>query len=109
MTDRKTASTINDTELDQLYADLADTREQLRLTDAMRQQNLDAAAAAIQRAEHAEAAIARAREVEEHWRHAFMARGNAGGAHALALVRAALAEPAPAPAGTEETQHQEQP
>jgi hypothetical protein len=118
MTDRKTASTINDAELDALYAELAalravargycpacgrgdaapsvtdweqqkqradqaeerlrnianghpradaiqaeigemiaqthELREQLRLVDAMRQQNLDAAAAAVQRAETAE-------------------------------------------------------
>src|SRR5688500_11960606 len=38
-------------------AEAADAREQLRLVDGMRQQNLDSAAAAIQRAEHAEAAL----------------------------------------------------
>lgn len=100
MTDRKTASTINDAELDELYDDLDELRavargycpacgrgdaaptvehweeqrdrasqaeQQLRLTDAMRQQNLDAAAAAVQRAERAEAALARIQALaDEH-------------------------------------------
>ncbi len=41
---------------------------QLRLVDAMRQQNLDAAAAATQRAETAEAAVGRARALAEFTR-----------------------------------------
>jgi hypothetical protein len=52
MADRHTADTITDDELDQLY-------ERIRLLDGMRQNNLDAACAAVERAEQAEAALAR--------------------------------------------------
>ena len=67
------ADTTNDRDRRGWYQDDAERRirvqrdraeeaeAQLRLVDAMRQQNLDAAAAAIQRAEQAEAALARVR------------------------------------------------
>ncbi|MER6832671.1 hypothetical protein ABT320_01555 [Streptomyces cellulosae] len=55
MTDRHTADTITDDALDQLYAQLAEASEQLRLVDALRQQHHDAATAAVERATRAEA------------------------------------------------------
>lgn len=65
---------VRDQHLDQLRQRLEaadalydDAREQLRLVDGMRQQNLDSAAAAIQRAEHAEAALARVRSLADRW------------------------------------------
>ncbi|CAM5620663.1 hypothetical protein [Streptomyces aurantiogriseus] len=45
-------------EIGEMIAQTHELREQLRLVDAMRQQNLDAAAAAVQRAERAEATLA---------------------------------------------------
>lgn len=51
---------VRDRELEKL-------REQLHLIDGMRQQNLDAAAAAIQRAEKAETVIARVRALHHDW------------------------------------------
>ncbi|MFH8336932.1 hypothetical protein [Streptomyces sp. AM6-12] len=58
---RKTASTINDADLDQLYDQLG------RLQIANRALNT-AALEAVQRAEHAEAAIARVRAIHSHGR-----------------------------------------
>jgi hypothetical protein len=57
MTDRIRLDHLTSDQYDQLCDELEDAREQLRLTDAMRQQNLDAAAAAVQRAEQAEAKV----------------------------------------------------
>jgi hypothetical protein len=106
---RHTASTIDDDALDKLYARIAELENQAAIdTQVMEKadrecdEHIDAGRKfkawgeeQHARAERAEAAIARARAVEEHWRHAFIASGNAGGAHALAMVRAALDEPAP--------------
>ena len=55
MSDRHTADTITDDALDQLYAQLDEASEQLRLVDALRQQHHDAATAAVDRATRAEA------------------------------------------------------
>lgn len=49
-------------EIGEMIAQTHELREQLRLADAMRQQNLDAAAAALQRAEQAEAERDEARQ-----------------------------------------------
>jgi hypothetical protein len=100
------APTVADWETQKQRADEAEAQQ--RLTDAMRQQNLDAAAAAIQRAEQAEAAIARVRTLAVQSRD----HSAAGlddyqiGRHDLAVdILTALDEPTPAPAGTEETEH----
>ena len=72
---------------------------QLRLVDAMRQQNLDAAAAATQRAETAEAAAGRVRALAEFTRnHTAPGRGDLSLAqHELACaILAALDQPGPA-------------
>lgn len=66
MTDRIRLDDLTSDQLDALYDELTDARGQLRLADGMRQQNLDSAAAAIQRAERAEAAIARVRAIHTH-------------------------------------------
>jgi hypothetical protein len=88
---------VRDRHLDQLrqrltLADItlnADAAEQLRLTDAMRQQNLDSAAAAIQRADAAEEfarrALAQRQEMAEE-RYAWQERGDRAET-ALARVR----------------------
>lgn len=62
------APSVDDWEQQKQRADEAEG--QLRLADAMRQQNLDAAAAAIQRAEQAEAALARVRDACDRLRRA---------------------------------------
>ncbi|MET9957469.1 hypothetical protein ABZ135_38780 [Streptomyces sp. NPDC006339] len=59
--ERHTVDTITSNALDQLYAEVATVRGQMRLLDAMRQSHMDAACAAVQRAERAEAAIERVR------------------------------------------------
>lgn len=95
---------VRDQHLDQLRQRLTladttlntDAAEQLHLVDAMRQQNLDAAAAAIQRAERAEAALNRVRVLAEFTRdHVAAARDDMSLAqHELACaVLATLAEP----------------
>jgi hypothetical protein len=66
MSDRHTADTITDDALDQLYAQLDEASEQLRLVDALRQQHHDAATAAVDRATRAEAALDRVRAVPDH-------------------------------------------
>ncbi|THA82753.1 hypothetical protein [Streptomyces sp. A0592] len=98
---RHTVDTITSDALDQLYAE----REQLRAALDHQAQELATWRATVatldsgapgtprHRAEQAEAAIARAREVEEQWRLHFLATGEAAGGHALAMVRAALDEP----------------
>ncbi|WP_327413208.1 hypothetical protein [Streptomyces sp. NBC_01233] len=71
------------------------------LAAEQRAEQAEAAKAALKRAHVAlaeqsgrdQAAIARAREVEEKWRLHFLATGEAAGGHALAMVRAALDEP----------------
>jgi hypothetical protein len=65
VTDRIRLDDLTSDALDALYAELAEAREQLRLVDGMRRQDLDSAAAAIQRAEHAEAALARVRDLHQ--------------------------------------------
>ena len=104
MTDRIRLDDLTSDQLDALYAELTDAREQLRLIDGMRQQNLDSAAAAIQRAEHAEAAIARVRAVPR-LPHTSQQTGDLGRAYTrgwesvISAIDAALDEPGPAAGG----------
>ncbi|MHC5259881.1 hypothetical protein ACYSUO_18545 [Streptomyces sp. UC4497] len=65
--------------------------------DALTSDQLDTL---YERAEQAEAAIERARQVEEEWRTSCMTNGDSAGAHALAMVRSSLDEQ-PGPAATE--------
>lgn len=104
---------VRDQHLDQLRQRLTladttlntDAAEQLHLVDAMRQQNLDAAAAAIQRAEHAEAGLARVTAVRGHWQERLLPSP----AHELLTeLHAALDEPA-RPAATEATEADQRP
>lgn len=92
MTDRKTASTINDTELDQLYDDLDHYEE--HVVGDLNEKNIELAC----RAARTEAALDRIRALADRWDNALAPDR----AYARAL-RAALTEPAAGPAATQTT------
>lgn len=112
MTDRIRLDDLTSDQLDQLYdqieaaEDLAEQHARNTLTVARERESYRKAwKDEQQRRARAEGAITRAREVEEEWRKAFMTSSNPNpaGAHALAMVRAALDSEQPAP-GTAATQ-----
>ena len=97
---RQTASTITDTQLDALYARIADYENRItwHTTCASCARTLDSSIRETERREHAEAALDQAREAA-----AWIRRNYPALTHANDRLTAALAEPAAGPAATQAT------